>query len=78
MQLQLPQEDLRCAVTLNQAMLALTDEGKIPFLLDIDVSDEWQEFSDEESIWLRLDELRCRKNLIFESCITDKTRELFG
>lgn len=78
MQLQLPQNDLACLVILNVAILPAS-ETTWPVILDIDIGDE-AEISpvDDKRIWARLEELRWRKNDIFEACITDEVRELIS
>lgn len=76
MQLQLPQLDLGCMAILNEALLPPTGPDSAVFLLDIDVFEEGH-FPDMNYPWQRLEEFRLRKNQIFESCITDSTRELF-
>ena len=76
MQLQMPQLDLGCMAIVNEALLPATDRSAASFMLDIDVFEEGH-FSDMNYPWERLEAFRIRKNLIFESCITDSTRELF-
>lgn len=76
MQLQMPQQDIACTVLLNQALLPTVAEGVVSMLLDIDVFEESESFTPEQA-WNRLEEFRHKKNQIFESCITDRTRELF-
>lgn len=49
----------------------------ISILLDIDVQSLKPLPIRTEALWLCVDELRAPKNRIFESCITNKTRELF-
>lgn len=78
LQIQLPQTDLHCTVTLNQALLASADGSTAPFLLDIDIFDAPPEFQTDELIWDRLLAFRWRKNDIFEACITDRIRELIS
>jgi len=46
--------------------------------LDIDLFVEQPEIADEESLWGFFQKLRERKNLYFEACITDRTRELIS
>lgn len=50
------------------------ENGILPFILDIDVFKINESFEDLDSIF---DQLHDMKNDIFESCITDKSRELF-
>jgi uncharacterized protein (TIGR04255 family) len=76
MQLQLPQEDLNCMLIINEALAPPTDPEFVSIILDFDLFREqiWQ--SDDEVVWYFLEELRHRKNQVFEACITDKTRRL--
>lgn len=72
MQVKLPSEDDGQTIILTETMKA-PQENKIPLILDIEVTQkitsqiDWQEF----------DKLRNLKNLIFENCLTSKTKELF-
>lgn len=50
----------------------------VPIILDIDLFVEQPEIADEESLWGFFQKLRERKNLYFEACITDRTRELIS
>lgn len=76
MHLNIPFEDLKLTLVLNQTVVAPPDPSRVSIALDIDLyrteeltwSDEW--------LWETLEKLHVRKNEIFEACITDKTREL--
>lgn len=61
----------------NQAVVAPAKSDTVSILLDIDVSQPLDWSSTEEHLWERFEYLRKVKNHVFESCITDKTRELF-
>lgn len=76
MQLQIPQDDLDCMLTINEALAPLTTPETITVLLDFDLfrQQTWQ--IDDPDIWHFLQQLRERKNLVFNSSITDKTRRL--
>ncbi len=78
LQLRMPQNDLGPgAVTmLGMGLEGARDANGVPVLLDIDVSRmaAWQPSGAE--LWEFIERLRDRKNLIFEACITDETREL--
>ncbi len=76
MQLQNPQEDLKCMLIINEAFTQPTSPEVVSVILDFDLFREhiWQ--SDDEDIWRFLEKLRQRKNLAFEASITDKTRRL--
>lgn len=73
---QMPQADLECMASINQALVDPPGPGVISVVLDIDVFrlgiERWQ----DSEVWEFLEKLRLRKNEIFEGCITDRTREL--
>jgi uncharacterized protein (TIGR04255 family) len=48
------------------------------FLLDLDLAIEQALPTSERALWEAIEGLRSVKNLAFEACITDKTRELFS
>lgn len=79
-QVQLPQVDMGSGVLaiVNLASAgSRVEDGSYGFMLDIDLSATQELPADAETIFSRLDALRDRKNALFESFITDKTRELF-
>ena len=73
MQLHIPQQDMKCMLILTEAILPPAREGVASMLLDIDLFKDSDIPVDFRPL---LDEMHDRKNKIFESCITDKTREL--
>ena len=77
MQLQVPQPDLGCTLILNEALSPQTDPTVWPIILDFDLfrEDVWQ--SDDPGVWQLLEDMRVRKNALFEASITDATRKLF-
>ena len=77
MQIQVPCNDSYRNVIITETIEPFTD-SKLPFILDIDVFQELNVQNSTESIIANFDELRKVKNEIFESCITDKTRNLFA
>src|ERR1700730_2036552 len=77
MQLHLPQSDLHLMCILNSAMLPPTSPGTVSILFDIDLFRTSAVPHNEREIWELLDQMRGRKNKIFEGSITDKARELF-
>ncbi|MBW4426873.1 MAG: TIGR04255 family protein [Nostoc desertorum CM1-VF14] len=77
MQLQIPQEDIGSTLILNEAIIPPFKDDVLSVLLDIDLFSDVNFFSDKDECWDLLEIFRIRKNEIFESCITDKTRELF-
>jgi uncharacterized protein (TIGR04255 family) len=79
MTLYMPQQDLGGMVILNQALGAKGSvEDTVPIILDLDLFVQDPKINGEETLWDMLERLRERKNIYFESCITDKTRELIS
>ena len=82
MQLQIPQEDIKALLILNQSLLPPSELGQeqksVSLLLDIDLFRAQELPQDDDGIWNYFDELHAKKNQIFEGCITDLTRELFN
>lgn len=79
MQIQVPQQDMGPGVVavVNLASAGKREDGANGFMLDIDLAAAQEMTVDGEHVFSRLDELRMRKNELFETFITDKTRELF-
>ncbi|HEY9871927.1 MAG TPA: TIGR04255 family protein [Candidatus Obscuribacterales bacterium] len=75
MQLQIPQDDLRAMLVLNQAIIPPPSPDVVSVLLDIDLGREI-ELPDTEAAWDVLEQLHTRTDQVFEACITDLTREL--
>jgi len=81
MQLQIPQPDIDAMLLLNQVRVAPPKPNMASIILDIDLfkdktTSPWDS-SNDVAVWECLDQLRVRKNEIFEGSITDRTRELF-
>jgi uncharacterized protein (TIGR04255 family) len=77
MTLRIPQRDLNGMLILNEALASeQTVKNTVPVILDIDLFVPTPKIADDGSLWDLLDRLRERKNIYFEACITDKTREL--
>lgn len=77
--LQFPQPDLEAVLLLTQSTLApaLEDGQLMPLLLDIDLfRDKMDGQAALNLLWEWLEQLRQRKNLVFEACLTDQTRDL--
>jgi len=77
MQLKLPQPDLQAQALINQTIAEPLRSELVSVILDIDVFRSVAVPQDEDSIWEFFEQLHVRKNLLFEACITDKTRRLF-
>jgi uncharacterized protein (TIGR04255 family) len=69
-------DDIKSAVTITQTHAQSNVADTSSIILDIDLFRIEDIPVDEESLWRVFDELRSKKNRIFEECITDKTREL--
>lgn len=77
-QTQMALPELEAIVLLNEAIVPSSDPGKGSVLLDITILRSTELKDDEEFLWGLFEQFRLRKNQIFESLITDKTRELIG
>lgn len=78
MQLQIPQEDFDGMLVLTEALVPPARPNVASVVLDIDVFKISDNLGSGDDAWSFLELLRERKNEIFEGCITDKARELFG
>lgn len=76
MQIQVPCNDGYRNAIITETIEPYTD-SKLPFILDIDVFQELNVQNSTESIVANFGEIRKVKNEIFESCITEATRNLF-
>jgi len=78
MQVIMPIEKWGATLSLIHASLPITEKA-LPINLDIDIFKIVPDgFSSEDEAWTLLENLREQRNSVFEGCITDKTRELFG
>jgi uncharacterized protein (TIGR04255 family) len=78
MQLQIPQKDLQALLVLTQTGVPPPSPDVASVILDIDLFIERSDFKSDDEIWEVFEAFRARKNEVFEGCITDKTRQLFG
>jgi len=76
MQIQIPQEDLGALLMLTEAIVPPKKPDVISIVLDIDLFRERDIPEDEQRMWDCFEQLRDRKNAIFEACIADAVREL--
>jgi uncharacterized protein (TIGR04255 family) len=74
--IQMPQKDIQCVASIQQALREPVKPGHISVTLDIDIFRLQIEDWNDDAAWAFLEKLRDRKNEIFEACITDRTREL--
>lgn len=73
----LPIEEIRCKLTLNSAVVPAPILGHASFVIDQDIAREVDPPQSDEAIYDLLNEIRVRKNNVFEACISDRARELF-
>lgn len=76
MQLQIPQADIGATLSLTQAMVQPVNPNTVAIVLDIDLFNESN--VDIGRVWEIVSEMRDKKNHVFESCITDRLRELIS
>lgn len=77
MHLESPQEDLNSLALINETIVGAPGPDIVSVVLDIDVFRDRDVPSSEDAIWSFFEQLRVRKNEIFEACITEKARRLF-
>jgi uncharacterized protein (TIGR04255 family) len=73
----LPIVDIGCKLTLNSAVVPAPILGHASFVVDQDIAKEVNLPQSDEAIYELLNEIRVRKNNVFESCISNRARELF-
>lgn len=88
MQLSMFQQDLSALLIVNETLLPAAAPSNdasgasvpnaLPVILDIGLSREKQWDVDDDNVWDALDQLRDRKNQVFEASITDDARKLFS
>ena len=76
MQVHVPCDDRLRKAVITETM-EQTNSDFIPFILDIDVYSEGEFAITNSELSKEFSEIRLIKNSIFESCITDKCRNLF-
>jgi uncharacterized protein (TIGR04255 family) len=78
MRLSLPQPDMQATLVLSQVLEAVESGQGVAVILDIDLFKDQDLPNEEAAIWDYFELLRARKNLVFESSITDSMRELLN
>jgi uncharacterized protein (TIGR04255 family) len=78
MQVQIPQPDIGAMLLLNQAMVPPPNPQTVSIILDIDIVKQGLKVLSNDEVWDIMEVLRVRKNLVFEACITNMTRELIS
>ncbi len=77
MQLAMPFQDIHATALITQTTLPQTVPDKLSILLDLDVSIVEDFLNDNDIIWSRFEQLRNKKNLVFQACLTEKTKRMF-
>jgi len=76
---QIPMTDINGLAQLTQTMLSQGENASIlSIILDIDISSHNNLPTNTSDLWLLVDKIRTKKNLIFKSHITKKAEELFS
>ena len=70
-------EDIGCKLTLNSAVVPAPILDHASFIFDQDIAREIDPPQSEKAIFQLLNEIRMKKNAVFEACVTDRARELF-
>ena len=76
LQLVFPQQDIKGVMVINQSVIPPTKPDTVSIILDLDLYIEGLDLRTDDEIWLRLEQIRQRKNQYFEACITEKYREM--
>lgn len=77
MQTQFPINELKSTLILNTAVVPSPLLDHMSLVIDQDIVREVDSPQKDESLYSFLNEVHEKKNTVFESCITDKARELF-
>ncbi len=70
-------EDIGCTLTLNSAVVPAPILDHASFVIDQDIAREIDPPQSDKAIFQLLNEIRTKKNAVFEACVTDRARELF-
>lgn len=73
----LPVVDIGCKLTLNSAAVPAPILDHASFVIDQDIAKEVDPPQSDEAIYELLNQIRVRKNNVFEACISNRARELF-
>ena len=71
-------EDIGSVLTINSAVVQSPVPECMSIVVDQDIAREIEPPQSTEGLISFLNEVRTKKNSVFESCITDKSRELFN
>ena len=74
---QSPLPEIGCMLTLNSSSAPSPLLGHAAFIVDEDIAKEGDPPQNDDAIYALLNQIRVKKNEIFEACITPRARELF-
>ena len=74
-QLSIP--DIKCVLTLNSSSAPSPLLGHAAFVVDLDIAKEGDLPQNDDAIYALLNQIRTKKNEVFEACIKPRGRELF-
>jgi uncharacterized protein (TIGR04255 family) len=77
-QAQMPLPKIGCKLTLNSGIVPSPVLRHVSFVFDQDIGNEETPPQNDEGIYKLLNEIRVKKNSVFESCVTDQARRLFN
>jgi uncharacterized protein (TIGR04255 family) len=77
MVVQSPLPDIGCTLTLNSSSAPSPLLGHAAFIVDQDIFNEGELPQNDPAIYALLNEIRAKKNEVFEACIKPPARELF-
>lgn len=71
-------EDLNCQLKINSAVVPSPLVGNLSILIDLDLIRKVEVPQKDEDVFALLQQMRIRKNEIFESCVNERARALFN
>lgn len=77
-QAKIPIDELKCSLSLNSAVVKSPLLNHMSLVIDQDIAKAFETPQNDKEIYSYLNKVHVLKNKIFESCITDKARELFN
>lgn len=77
-QVKIPMDELKCMLALNTAVVESPLLNHMSLVIDQDIVRMVELPQNDEEIYSFLNEVHTKKNIVFESCITDKAREIFN
>jgi len=76
-QAQIVLADIDCSLSVNSSSVPSPLLGHVSFILDLDIYREVETPQRDDGVYTLLNDIRFKKNEVFEACITNQARELF-